>query len=89
MLKERAWVSISIFNSILYFFNIYIYISGDGYKVESHLLVLMDFWDKVYRPKLVKFYSVLHEKQRETFCYVLHGSELLWEYLLSREMKII
>lgn len=71
------------------FLRFYIYISGDGDKVEPHLLVLMGFRDKVYRPKLVKFYSVLHEKQRETFCYVLRGSELLWEYLLSREFKII
>lgn len=73
----------------LRFYTYFIFIPIDGDKVESHLLVPMDFWDKVYRPKLIKLYSVLHQKQRETFCYVLHGSELLWKYLLSGEFKTI
>lgn len=71
------------------FLRFYVYILRDGDKVESHLLIPMDFWDKVHRPKLIKLYSVLHQKQRETFCYVLHDSELLWEYLLSRGFNTI
>lgn len=29
----------------------------------------------VCRPKLVHHFSVLNQKQRRTFCYILHGSE--------------
>lgn len=51
---------IFLFLLIFYILKIfYIYIPRDGDKVESRLLVPMDFCDKLYRPKLVKLYSVL------------------------------
>lgn len=59
--KTEIWVCEK--NSRVFQERVWVYICTllrDRDKLESHLLVPMNFWDKLHRPKLVNFFSVLH-----------------------------